>query len=210
MNLLAKARQLVSQGKAEWGRLSLREKRLVLTLGGVGSAMVGLIVLYFVWSGFSKIDEWNASCREALRKLVENREAFLEAKSRMASQEVRVSRTPLELSSLVEAAAKEAGIEIAETTERAPAQRGKRYVEKGIDLKLRNVDLQHITAFLKRIETGTQLLLTDRLYLKTRYNEHDKFDIVEVGVLTFEHGSLKGKEGNKRKRAGDGNEGDES
>ena len=176
----------ISQVRAQWDRYSVRERRLISSLIGLGVAMVTLLLGYFVWSGLTDMEDHNAAARQALKDIAEHREEFVEARRRMQSQEVRVSRTPVQPSSLLDAAAKEAGIaQIDEQTDRPPAPRGKKYVEKGTDLKIRRVDLLALAKFLRKLESGPNLVVSDRLLVRARYNEHDQLD-VEIGVMTFE------------------------
>jgi hypothetical protein len=176
-----------AQIRAQWDRLSPRERRMLSTLLAVGAGLVVLLFGYFVWSGLSDIEDHNAAARQALKDIEQHRDEFIEARRRMTSQEVRVSRTPMQLSSLLESAATDAGFKIDEiSNERTPVPRGKKFIEKGIDVKIRRVDLLGLTKFLRKLETGPNLVIVDRLVVRTRYNEHDQLD-VEVGVMTFEH-----------------------
>jgi Tfp pilus assembly protein PilO len=54
-----------------------------------------------------------------------------------------------------------------------------------VDLKLREVDLQTLTKFLRRIETGPRLIFFTRLSIKRRYSDNDKLD-VEATATAFE------------------------
>jgi hypothetical protein len=176
----------IAQFRAQWDRLSPRERRMLTTMFGVIALFVVGLFGYFVWSGLGDIDDHNDAVRQALKDIEQHRDEFIEARRRMTSQEVRVSRTPMQLSTVLEAAAGESGIKIDESNDRTPAPRGKRFIEKGIDLKIRRADLQSLTKFLKKIETGPNLVVVDRLLIRSRYNEHEQLD-VEVGVMTFEH-----------------------
>ena len=183
---MTRLRDKISQMRAQWDRLTARERRMVSTLVGVFGALIVLLCGWFVWSGLSDLEDHNAAARQALKDIAQHRDEFLEARRRMSAQEVRVSRTPVQLSSLLYAAAGDAGVKIDESNERPATPRGKKYLEKGIDLKIRRVDLQSLARFLKRVETGPNLVMVDRLRISARYNEHDQLD-VEVGIMTFEH-----------------------
>jgi hypothetical protein len=195
--------QKIAQMRAEWGRLSARDRRAILLGLSVVLGLITLAVGFGVWSTLSSLEERNAAMRDVLKEIALHREEFLDARRRMASQEVRVSRTPVALSSLVESAAKESGIQIAQSADRPTSPRGKRFIEKGVDLQLRNLDLQSLTKFLKRIETGPSLVVVDRLRVTTRFNEHDKLEIVEMGVLTYEHAPAAPKKGTAGAGEGD-------
>jgi hypothetical protein len=176
----------ISQIRAQWDRLTTRERRMISTLAGVFLAFIAVLFGYFGWSGLADLEDHNESARKALRDIAEHREEFLDARRHMDQQEVRVSRTPVQLSTVLEAAAKECDLKLDETNDRQPAPRGKKYIEKGVDVKIHRVDLQSLAKFLHRIETGPTLVVVDRLLIRTRYNEHDQLQ-VEIGVLTWEH-----------------------
>ena len=177
----------ISQARAQWDRLSARERRFLSTLLSVSALILIGVLGFFVWSGLDEIDDHNAAARQALRDIAEHREELLEGRSRIQKQEIRVSRTPVALAGLLDAAAKESQIaQIEEQTTRPPVPRGKKYVEKGMDLKIRHVTLLALARFLKKLETGPTLIVVDRLLIRSRYNEHDQLD-AEIGVLTFEH-----------------------
>src|SRR5262245_15561300 len=93
-----------AQIRAQWDRLSPRERRMLSTLLGVGAGIVVILFGYFVGSGLGDIEDHNAAARQALKDIEQHRDEFLEARRRMTSQEVRVSRTPMQLSSLLESA----------------------------------------------------------------------------------------------------------
>src|SRR5262249_41554294 len=165
---MAKFTEKVSQMRAQWDRLSTRERRLVSTLAGVFGLFITLLLGYFVWVGLAGIQDHHEAARQALKDIAQHRDEFLEARRRMTSQEVRVSRTPVQLTSILDAASKEAGVNIDETNDRPPAPRGKKYIEKGVDVKIRKTDLQSLTKFLRRIESGPNLIVFDHIYVRTR------------------------------------------
>jgi type II secretory pathway component PulM len=171
---------------ARWERLSTRERSLITGLVGVFALMLSGAFVYVVWSSLSEIDQHNAATRQALKDIAQNREAFLENRRRMAAQETRIGSQPVQLSSMIEQAATDADVKIDESNERTPTPRGKKFVEKGMDVKIRKVPLDKLAKFMRRIETGPHLVTVDRLLIRTRYNEHDQLD-VELGVSTYEH-----------------------
>jgi len=76
-------------------------------------------------------------------------------------------------------------VKIDESSERPTVAAGRRYVEHDVDLKIREVDLQSLTGFLHRIETGPRLIFFTRLSLKHRYGDTDKLD-AELTATAFE------------------------
>jgi hypothetical protein len=109
----------------------------------------------------------------------------MEAKSRSTVQEQRIGTEPPQLTTDLEAAAREAGVQIAESNERPVSPAGRRYSQHDVDLKIRDIDLQSLTQFMRRVETGQRLIFFSRLSLKRRYSEAEKLD-VEATATAFE------------------------
>ena len=124
--------------------------------------------------------------REALVAIDKNRESFMVARRLATQQETRISRTPLQLSTMVEAAARDAGITANEISDQPVQPQGKKYVQKGVEVKFRQVDLVALSKFMKKMETGANLVYVQRLNIKSRFGEHSKLD-AEIVISTFEH-----------------------
>jgi hypothetical protein len=169
----------------EWERLAPRERRWVTALALAVLAMGVLLLIYLVFSSIGDLEEGNAEIREALGAIAKHRDEYLEAKSRSAMQEARIGTEPPQLIADLEAAAREENVQIAESNERPATPAGRRYAEHDVDLKIREVDLQSLTKFMRRVETGTRLIVFTRLSVKRRYSEAEKLD-VEATATAFE------------------------
>lgn len=170
---------------AEWDRLAPRERRSVAALVVAVAVVALLLSVYFVFSSIGDLEEGNAKVREALAEIAKNRDVYMEAKSRSTAQEARIGNDPPQLTSDLEAAAREEGVQISESNERPTTPAGRRYVQHDVDLKLRDIDLQSLTKFLRRVETGPRLIYFSRLSIKRRYSEAEKLD-VEATATAFE------------------------
>jgi hypothetical protein len=170
---------------AEWERMAPRERRWVtgLTIGVL--AVTAALGIFLVFSTISDLEEGNADIREALGVIAKNRDEYLEAKARAQTQEQRLGSDPPQLVADVEAAAREETVQIAESAERPPLAAGKRWIEHDVDLKIRGVELQAFSNFLRRVETGARPIFCTRLSLKRRFSEADKLD-AELTVTGFE------------------------
>src|SRR5262249_44619204 len=124
--------------------------------------------------------------RQALKDLDSHRQSYLAAKSKMQQLEARIGHNTLQLGGYLEQAAKDSGVEIPESNERQPQPAGKQYVQKSIDLRLRAVKSEAPGKFLKKIETGPNLVVVSELNVRTRDDKHEDLD-VEMTVSTFEH-----------------------
>jgi hypothetical protein len=91
-----------------------------------------------------------------------------------------------QLAADLEAAAKEAGIQIPETADRPDAPAGKRYVEHSLDVKLRKVDLVSLATFLSKVETGKNLVLITRLQIRRSFGGDGNSVDVDLTATAWE------------------------
>ncbi|HEX3903060.1 MAG TPA: hypothetical protein VH853_09420 [Polyangia bacterium] len=180
------ARRPAARFVSEWERMAPRTKRWVT----VGIAAV--VILSVGWavviklSDIGELEDGNAAIRDALTAIARHRDEYLDAKARNSVQEARIGEAPPQLAGDLEAAARAANIQIAESSERPTIPAGRRYVEHDTDLKIRETDLQSLTTFLKQVETGPRLIFFTRLALKHPYGaEAGKLD-VEATATAFE------------------------
>lgn len=186
--------------QVEWERLAPRQKRSLTILTAVAVIAIVFLGTTFAMSDISDLEDGNAAIRDALTAITKHRVEYLEAKSRNSIQEARIGNDPPQLAGDLEAAARAESIQIAESSERPTVPAGRRYIEHDTDLKIRETDLQSLTRFMKRVETGPRLIFFTRLSIKHRYSEDsDKLD-AELTATAFE----KVREGAKKKPEGQG------
>ncbi|HVX94880.1 MAG TPA: hypothetical protein VHK47_08220 [Polyangia bacterium] len=169
----------------EWERLAPRQRRLFVTFLAVTIGLASVFGTWWVFSSVSDLEEGNAAIRDALTAIAKNRDLYLEAKARSEAQEQRIGTEPPQLTSDIEAAAHEEQIEIAESSERPTTPAGRRYVEHDVDIKIREVGLQSLAKFMRRLETGPRLIFFTRLSIKRRFSDAEKLD-VEATATAFE------------------------
>lgn len=190
---------------AEWDRMAVRERRSLTILAIAVVVIATALSIYLVSSNISELEESNADVREALAAITKHRDSYLEAKTRAQAQESRLGSDPPQLVADIEAAAREETLQIAESNERPPANTSKRWIEHDVDLKVRGVDLQTLSKFLKRVETGTRPIFFTHISLKRRFSETDKLD-AELTAIAFER--VKEKAPGKKKSDGSDSSGD--
>jgi hypothetical protein len=191
--LIAKLRDAVRRAFArpaayvsgEWERLAPRERRLIAILAASVTGTVVVVGTFLLFSSVSDLEEENADIRDALKAIAGHRDEYLDAKSRSQAQEARIGTDPPQLTADIEAAAREENIQIAESSERPTTPAGRRYVEHDVDIKIREVGLEALTKFMRRLETGPRLIFFTRLTVKRRYSEAEKLD-VEATATAFE------------------------
>jgi general secretion pathway protein M len=169
----------------EWNRMAPRERRLVTGLVGAVVAFAILVTGFLMVQSLGDIEESNNDAREALAAIAKHRDEYLEAKDRMVAQEARIGTEPPQLAADLEAASHEVGIPIPESNEDPPVAAGRRYLEHKVNLKLRQVDLQSLSKFLSKLETGRRLIVTTQLLVRRRFSEGEKLD-VDLTVLAYE------------------------
>jgi len=179
-------RRPVSYASAEWNRMAARERRLISVLGGAVVMLAVLLAGYLIIDSLQEISSSNQDAREALFAIAQHRDEYLDAKSRMKSQEARIGVDPPQLAADLEAAGKEAGIQIPETVDRQPTPAGKHYLEHSLEVKLRKVGLKELATFLKKVETNPRLIVVTRLEIRRTFGEGDKLD-VELTATAYEH-----------------------
>jgi hypothetical protein len=181
----------------KYERLSQRERLMVGALGVSFVVMLVLVAGFVIADGLSSIEERNADMRQALRDIDTKRDVYLRAKAKTSQIEARMGHTPIQLAGYLEQAAKESGIEIPESSEQPAVAAGKHYVEHAIELHLRQVKLDALAKFLKRVETGPNLVVVTGINLKTRDDKHQELD-ADLKISTYEHApEKKEKKGDK-------------
>ena len=181
----------LAQVKAQWERLSVRERRLLSTLGVCILACVVISIGWLIADGLRNIEERNADMRQALKDIATHREEFLQARQANDNRTRQVPQTAPPLQGYLEAAAKELDVTIPEMNERPPQPRSKNLIEKSVDIKLRGVNLQQLAELMRKVETGSQtsIVVISRLYVRTRFNQHAQLD-AEMTVSTFDAGEF--------------------
>ncbi len=173
--------------KASFGRLAPRERMMLSGLAAVVLIFVVGVVGYFIQSGLEEIEEHNDAMRTALRDLERNKDAYMVQRQRIAALEVRIPQVPIELNRLVETAASSVGVSIAESGEITPVS-SERYVQRGVEVKLRKVTIEQLAKLLKALENSPHLVQVTRLSVATRWNQHQDLD-VEMTISTYERKS---------------------
>ena len=190
------------KGLRDWyERLSQRERALIATMGVTFVITLALIVGFVINDGLTTIGERNDAMRQALRDLDTHRDAYLKMKAKESQMETRLGQTPVALGGFLEQAAKESGIAIPDMTDRPPASAGKGWTEKSIDLRLSKVKLDALANFMKRVETGPNLVVTTGLLVRTRDDKHQELD-VEMTISTYERAKKKKGDKDEEKEKG--------
>jgi Tfp pilus assembly protein PilO len=165
-----------------WERRELREQRLVMLLLAA-VVVTGLGYAGFLVSdGLSELGNGNDEIRTALHTLSDRREDILEARTR--GPEVQIGEEPTPLATYLEKIGSEAGVTIKAQSEKPAVTKGK-YHELALQITLNDITLDQLVNFLKKMETQSATVVTQRLYAKRSLLAKEKMDRVEVTVVTW-------------------------
>jgi hypothetical protein len=171
---------------AEWSRMSARERRLISILAGAFVLCGVALVSYLMVDSLQSMAQENRDMRDAINDIAKHSDEYREAKAKVEAQKKRIGNEPPQLAADLEAAAKEAGIQIPETSDRPDAAAGKRYVEHSLDVKLRKVDLKSLATFLSKVETGKSFILVTRLQIRRSFGGDGTNVDVDLTATTYE------------------------
>jgi hypothetical protein len=183
---------LWARGRDAFEQRPQRERTLIvagfLTMVGFTFAVTVLLVM-------GKLDDMethNSQVTDALRLLAKNGTLYRSRKRAEQSLDAVLSHTPPALLKFVDEVATKTQVKIGESKELNVVPRGDKYQSRGLELKLREVDLPQLVAFLKEVEGSTHKIVVERLAVKPRYGQHEKLD-VELTVAAFEKAEKKKK-----------------
>ena len=195
--------------KGRWEGATPRERRLVAALAGVFVLCVFALIWRVVGSRLDALGTKNAESREALRMLDQHREALAQPRSGKAAILAALERPAPQVGTYLEEIAKDLNVQIAESSDRPAATRGK-YQERTTDVTLRGITLAELSELLRRIETNSQQVVAQRLVIvKNKFGAEDKLERVEMTIATYEKTKEKPKKDGAKDGEGEGGEGDE-
>jgi type II secretory pathway component PulM len=180
----------IGQMRERWERLSPRERTLLTALAATFLVMFAMISGFLILDGLSTLDDQNSASRDALHDIETQREAYLKAKAKAAQLEARMGKTPVQLQGFLEQVAKDTGVQIPETTAQQPVPAGKQFMERSVDIRLKQVTLESLSKFLHGVENGPNLVIVSALNIRTRDDKHEELD-VELTVTTYERAAEK-------------------
>ena len=186
--------------KERWERLTERERLSVGALAAGAVCMLLGVAGFVIWSDMRVLEDENAAIRSALKDIDANRESYIKAKAKASQAESRLSAQGVQMEGLLETAAQQSEVQIAEMTGRQPTTVAKKFTEKAVDVHIRKVTLPQLSNFLKRIETGPYLVLVTEMNVHTLDDKHEDLG-VDLKVSTWER---KPPEKKERDAKGDG------
>ena len=172
--------------RERWDQLSERERLMLSALVAVAVVLLLGVSAFLVHSRLGDLQDDNADMRRVLKEIEQNRESYQRLKNKSQSVESRIGHGGIQLEGLLEATANQSDVEIADTTPRpAVAVANKKYTERSADVRLRKVTIDKLAHFLRKLETGPNLVVVTRLSARVRDDKHEELE-VEMTVTTWE------------------------
>lgn len=192
-----------------FAKLEPRERTLLLALMGVFAAIIVLGVPIALYKTVTDLRDGNQEVRDVIDNVLESREKLEKRKAEKDAQASRYARTPPNMATFLEDAARANEVELAETTTRADIPHGKKYIERVTQSKMRKTGLRGLSKTLERIARSGYPVAITRLEIKPKVGEPDSYD-VELNVSAYEKKSdKKPKEGDEGEAADDAAAGDD-
>ena len=164
--------------------LSPREQRLLSALGIVFAALLLIGGPAYVFSSLSSARDKNEDMRDVLRQIDRGRELFAKRRAEKAALDRRYAKPAPPLASFIEAAARDNGLDVPESTDR-PDVPGKGHTERVTVVKMKQVNLKPLVKMLEKIERSGHPVAITLLDIKARASGPDLYDVT-LGVSAYD------------------------
>jgi general secretion pathway protein M len=165
-------------------RLDARERQLLGVLFAVFVGIVVLMVPLGVTALVSSRSSENEELKQAVVAIQENRELVRKHNEEREIVLARYAQAAPPLAGFLDKLAKDSGIEIPESQDRAPVPHGKKFEERSTKIMLRKVGMLNLVKFMERIEQSGHPVTISRLNIRKRGTEQDAYD-VEMFVSAY-------------------------
>lgn len=165
--------------------LDPRERRMLNLMFMVFIAFVVVVVPVGLKAMARSLRSDNEELRSTVEAIEDARAAVRKAEIQRDSIVARYKKPAPPLAGLLDTLARQSGIEIPESQDRAPVPQGKQFEERSTKVLLRRVGMLSLAKFLERIEQSGYPIVLSRLNIRKRSTEPDSFD-VELIVSAFD------------------------
>lgn len=165
--------------------LEPRERQLLGILITVFGVLVVLALPIGVTALLASKRADNEAVRETIEKIQQARPAIAARKTEKEATLKRYKSAAPALGAFLEQKAKEAGVEIPESQDRAVVPHGKKYEERSTKIVLHKVGMLNLVKFMEKIAQSGNPVSVSRLDIRKRAVEPDSYD-VEMIVSAFD------------------------
>jgi hypothetical protein len=182
--------------RASFARMSPKDRKQLAAFAGL--LIVGLVGLLWFGSSavLSDLEAERAATLDALRVIRSERGKIRQRQQARAQILSRYEQRAPALGGFVEQAARAAQVTVSETNDR-PSQRvdGGRFERRSVSIRLRQVNLQSLVAFMAQIDNATFPVAITTLRLRKRPSEGNAYDVDEMVITTFDRVRRPGERG---------------
>lgn len=165
--------------------LEPRERQLLGVLVTVFGALVVLALPIGVTAILASKRSDNESMRDTIEKIQQARPQIAARKAEKEQVLKRYKQATPALGAFLEQRAKESGVEIPESQDRALVPHGKKYEERSTKIVLHKVGMLNLVKFMEKIAQSGHPVSVTRLDVRKRAVEPDSYD-VEMIVSAFD------------------------
>lgn len=165
--------------------LEPRERQLLGILITVFGVLVVLALPIGVTAVLAGKRGDNEAVRETIEKIQQARPAIAARKTEKEATLKRYKTAAPALGAFLEQKAKESGVEIPESQDRAVVPHGKKYEERSTKIVLHKVGMLNLVKFMEKIAQSGHPVSVTRLDVRKRAVEPDSYD-VEMIVSAFD------------------------
>src|SRR5688500_18447165 len=119
----------------------------------------------------------NEELKQAVAAIQENRELVRKHNEEREIVLARYAQAAPPLAGFLDKLAKDSGLEIPESQDRAPVPHGKKFEERSTKIMLRKVGMLNLVKFMERIEQSGHPVMISRLNVRKRGTEQDAYDV---------------------------------
>jgi hypothetical protein len=165
--------------------MSAREKRMATLAGVALAAFVVFLAVFFVRSAIGDVRLENEERAGTLRVLEVRGPHYLRQKQEQSRSEPRGK--PIPLQSMVDSTSQKVGVMTPDTKALPEQRHGDTWIEKSMEISLREAGLEQLTRFMETIEGNRRQfpVAITKLELRKRRRGEDAFD-VKMTISTYE------------------------
>ena len=166
-------------------RLEPRERQMLNVMFGIFVVLVVVVAPIGLAAMAGARRGENEELREVVDAIESGRAAVRAADAQNAQVLARYKKPAPQLAAFLDGLARQSGIEIPESQDRAPVPHGKQYEERSTKILLRRVGMLSLARFMERIEKSPYPVVISRLNIRKRSTEPDSYD-VEMIVSAYD------------------------
>ncbi|MBU1221769.1 hypothetical protein KKF34_13010 [Myxococcota bacterium] len=185
-----------------YDNLSPREQKMIVATVISSLFLICGFFIFLVSDSFMERELRIKNLKNALNLMYKNRGKVEEARTLMASYEMKAVKKPPMLQGHIDTLAQTLELTGLNYNPKKPKDLGetKEYHQESVEVKLVDVDLKKISLLMDKIEKGQHLLMVTELTVTARRSHHDRLDGTLVVSSFFKRSAAELKEISDKKK----------